>query len=79
MKSQPNQKNKVEKKKSSAPKGVETRSSKMEQQGKVKPNVGTPEKPGRRSSGKARELESMQNIADGRQATMLDFTPSKQK
>ena len=49
MKSQPNQKNKVQKKKSSAPKGVETRSRKMDQKAKVKPNVGTPKKLGRKS------------------------------
>lgn len=56
---QPNPKKKVEKISNSVPKGVVTRSSKLDQQAKVKPNVGTLEKPGRRSSGKARELESM--------------------
>ena len=43
----------------------------------MKLNVGTPEKLGRESSRKTRELESLQNIADGRQATILDFTPKK--
>ena len=76
-KSQRNPKKKVEKKSFSTPKGVETRTSKMDQQAKVKPYVGTPKKPGRRSSRKARELESMQTIADGKQATLLEFTPKK--
>ena len=77
MKSQPNPNKRVEKKSNTIPKGVETRSSKLDQKAKVKPNVGTPDKPGKRSSRKARELESMQNIVDGRQATLLEFTPKK--
>lgn len=46
-----------------------------DQQSKVKPDVGSPEGCGRRSSKKTRELESLQNIADSCQATILDFTP----
>ena len=34
-------------------------------------------KPGRRTSKKTRELESMQNITDGRHTTILDFTPKR--
>ena len=49
----------------------------VDQQTKVKLDVGTPDKPGIRSSRKTRELESMQNIVDGRQATILEFTPKK--
>ena len=71
------QRKKTEKKSNTAPKGVETWSNKLEQQSKVKPNLGTLEKPGRRSSRKTRELESLQNIIDGRQATILGFTPRK--
>ena len=90
-----NQRKRTEKKINT--KGVETRSSKIDQQSKVKPlastpnksrkradqlskvkpDVGSPDKPGRRSTKSTRELESMQNIADGRQATILDFTPKK--
>ena len=91
----PNQRKRAKKKNNT--KGVETRSSKIDQQtktnplastldkygkraelhSKVKPDVGPPEKAGRRTTKKTRELESMQNIADGRQATILDFTPKK--
>ena len=48
---------------------------KVDQQSKVKPDVGSLDGRGRRSSKKTRELESLQNIADGCQATILDFTP----
>ena len=48
-----------------------------EQIHKVKPDVGSLDKPGRKKSQKTRELESLQNIADGRQATIMDFTPKK--
>ena len=48
---------------------------KADQQSKVKPDVGSPNGRGRKSSKKTRELESLQNIADGCQATILDFTP----
>ena len=73
-KHKPSQRKKVEKKSNTNPKGVETRSSKVDQQAKVKPNVGTLDKPGRKSSRRTREMESMQNIADGRQATIFNFT-----
>ena len=71
-------------------KGVETRSSskvnpkaltpvkpdkKIDQKSKVKPDVGSPDGRGRKSSMKTRELESLQNIADGCQATILDYNP----
>ena len=71
-------------------KGVETRSSskvnpksltpvkpgkKIDQKAKVKPDVGTPDGRGRKTSMKTRELESLQNIADGCQATILDYNP----
>lgn len=58
------QRKKTKKKSNIGPKGLETQSSKLEQLTKVKPNVGTLEKPGRRSTRKTRELESLQNIAD---------------
>ena len=56
---------------------LEKPGKRAEQHAKVKPDVGPPEKSGRRTIKKTRELESMQNIADGRQATILDFTPKK--
>ena len=56
---------------------LEKSGKRAEQHAKVKPDVGPPEKSGRRTIKKTRELESMQNIADGRQATILDFTPKK--
>ena len=94
-KHKPNQRKRVDIK--NITKGVETRSSKIDQQtkmiplaytleksrkrakkhAKVKPDVGPPEKFGRRTTKKTRESESMQNIADGRQETNLDFTPKK--
>jgi len=43
----------------------------------VQPDVGSPDKTGRKSTKKTRELENMQNIADGRQTTILVFTPKK--
>lgn len=46
-----------------------------EQQSKVKLDVGSSNVCGRKSSKKTRELESLQNIFDGCQATILDFTP----
>ena len=49
----------------------------MEQQSKVKPNVGTPKKLGRKSLRKTREIERLQNIADGRQTAILDLSPKK--
>ena len=56
---------------------LEKPGKRAEQHAKVKPDVGPPEKSGRRTIKKTRELESMHNIADGRQATILDFTPKK--
>lgn len=71
-------------------KGVETRSSskvipksltpvkpdkKIDQKSKVKPDVGTPDGGGRKTSMKTRELESLQNIVVGCQATILDYNP----
>lgn len=44
---------------------------------KLKPNFGAPEKPGRKSTRKKRESENLQNIANGKQATILDFTPKQ--
>ena len=43
---------------------METRRSKFELFPKLKPNVGTPEKPRRKASKKIRESESLQNIAE---------------
>ena len=40
--------------------------SKEDHKSKVKPNIGTPDKLGRKPSRKAREMESLQNIADGK-------------
>ena len=56
---------------------METQSSKLKLFPKLKPNVGTPEKLGRKTSKKTRESESLQNIANGKQETILDFTPKK--
>lgn len=42
---------------------------------KLKLNVGTPEKLGRKTTRKTRESESLHNVADGKHATILDFTP----
>ena len=67
MKQKLNQRKKIEKKNNTVPKRVETCSSKLEQQTKVKPNVGTPKKPGRKSSRKTRAMESTHNNVDGRQ------------
>lgn len=44
---------------------------------KLKLDVGTPKKPGRKTSKNKREIESLQNIANAKQATILDFTPKK--
>ena len=59
LKQKLNQRKNLEKKNNIVPKRVETHSSKLEQQTKVKPNVGTPEKPRRKSTRKTREMESM--------------------
>lgn len=42
---------------------------------KLKLNVGTQEKHSRKSTRKTRESKSLQNIANGKWATILDFTP----
>ena len=78
LKQKPNQRRKLEKKNNILSKRVETHSSKLEHKTKVKPNVGTLEKRRSKSTRKTREMESMQNIVDGRQATILDFTPKRQ-
>lgn len=57
---------------------METRRRKIEIGSlKLKPNVGTLEKPGRKTTRKTRESESLHNIVDGKQETIMDFTPKK--
>ena len=43
----------------------------------IKADIGSPYKQGRKSAKYKREQESLQNIANGKQATMLEFTPRK--
>lgn len=61
IKHKSSQRKKIEKKSNTVPKGVKNRSSKLDQQAKVKRNVGDLDKAGRNSSRKTREMETMQN------------------
>ena len=44
---------------------------------KVKADVGFLSKVGRKTLKNLREMESMQNIANGKEVTILEFTPKK--